>query len=140
MHRTVERMLRTNPEAPFAPMDSLAHCIHAAMECAQVCTGCADACVAEQAGGRLDRAIRLSLDCADVCTTAYRMLSRQQSPDLALVAMMVELCAAACESCAIECAHHAARFAHCQVAAAACQRAYSACRMLMGGHASLLQH
>ena len=138
MHRTVERMLRTNPEPPFAPMDTLAHCIHAAMECAQVCTACADACVAEPARGRLDRCIRLSLDCADVCTAAYRILSRQQSPDLAMIAMVVELCAAACESCAAECDHHAAYLAHCQVTAATCHRARDACRMLMGGHASLL--
>src|SRR5882724_9191190 len=47
MQRTVERMLRTSPEPPFAPADPLSACIHACVECAQACTACADACVAE---------------------------------------------------------------------------------------------
>jgi hypothetical protein len=132
MQRTVERMLRTNPEAPFAPADSLGRTIHACMETAQVCTACADACLGEHARG-LETCIRLNLDCADVCGTAVRVLSRQQNPDLTVVAMMIELCAAIAETCAIECERHAAQFTHCHVAAAACHRCFDACRTLMGG-------
>src|SRR5690349_3477954 len=49
MQRTVERMLRTSPQPPFASADPLCACIHACVECAQVCTACADACVADHA-------------------------------------------------------------------------------------------
>ena len=132
MHRTVERMLRTNPELPFAPADALGRCIHACMETAQVCTACADACLGERMSG-LETCIRLNLDCADVCTAACRVLSRQQNPDLALVAMMIELCAVASDACARECERHANRHAHCQVAAAACHRCFDACRAMMSG-------
>lgn len=134
MHRTVERMLRTNPEPPFAPLDPLSRAIHAAIECAQVCAACADACVGEHVpNGGLDHCIRLTQDCADICTMASRVLTRQQSPDLALIAMTIELCAYACESCAAECERHAIHHAHCYVCAAACRRCFTACRELMQG-------
>ncbi|MBA3818246.1 MAG: four-helix bundle copper-binding protein [Deltaproteobacteria bacterium] len=134
MHRTVERMLRTNPEPPFAPLDALAATIHACMEASQVCSACADACLGERLMGRLEACIRLNLDCADICNTTSRILTRQQNPDLALVAMMIELCAAACEACAHECERHAEHHAHCHVAAAACHRCFDACRSMMTGH------
>ncbi len=132
MHRTVERMLRTNPEPPFAPADALSACIRACIETAQVCTASADACLGEHLPGRLDACIRLNLDCADICSTASRILSRQQNPDLAIVAMMIELCAAACDACARECDRHA-EHAHCQICAAACHRCFQACRSMMTG-------
>lgn len=133
MPRNVERMLRTNPEPPFAPLDVLAACIHASMECAQVCTACADACVGEHIPGRLDRCIRLTSDCADLCAATSRILSRQQNADLSLVAMSIELCAAACEATALECDRHATAHPHCHVCAAACRRCHDACRMMMSG-------
>lgn len=141
MHRTVERMLRTNPEPPFAPPDTLSALIHACIECAQVCTACADACLGEHQPGKLAACIRLNLDCADILTMTSRILTRQQNPDLALVAMTVELCAAACDVCARECDRHAGEYAHCHVAAAACSRCFEACRTLMtGSHTSHLTH
>lgn len=141
MHRTVERMLRTNPEPPFAPPDALSALIHACIECAQVCTACADASLGERRPGVLDANIRLSLDCADILTTTSRVLTRQQNPDLALVAMTVELAAAACDVLARECDHHANAYAHCQVTAAACRRCFDAARTLMtGSHTSHMTH
>src|SRR5262252_4434819 len=97
MQRTVERMLRTSPEPPFAPADPLSACIHACVECAQMCTACADACVAEQ-DRAFARCIRLNLDCADLCTAASRVLSRQFAPELGVVSMLVQVCAAACDT------------------------------------------
>ena len=94
MQRTVERMLRTSPEPPFAPADPLSACIHACVECAQACTACADACVAAH-DRALGRCIRINLDCADLCTAAARLLSRQLEPDLAVVSMTLQVCAAA---------------------------------------------
>ena len=139
MHRTVERMLRTNPELPFAPADALGSCIHACMEAAQVCTACADACVGERMP-HLATCIRLNLDCADICAAASRVLTRQQNPDLGVVAMMIELCASAADACARECERHADRHAHCQVAASACHRCFDACRRMMTGRQTPYLH
>ena len=139
MERTVERMLRTSPELPFAPAAALSHCIHACIEAAQVCTACADACTGEHMPG-LEPCIRLNLDCADICTATSRVLTRQQSPDLGVVAMLLELCAAATDACAHECERHAGRHAHCQVAAATCHRCFEACRSMMTDHARTYSH
>ncbi|HET9620550.1 MAG TPA: hypothetical protein VFP84_04215 [Kofleriaceae bacterium] len=130
MQRTVERMLRTSPEPPFAPADPLSVCIHACLECAQACTACADACVAEHHRA-LDSCIRANLDCADLCAAAARVLSRQLDPDLGVVSMTLQLCAAASDVCAYECARHAAMHAHCGVCAAACRSCVQACRVLL---------
>jgi hypothetical protein len=130
MQRTVERMLRTNPELPFAPPEVMSACIHACVECAQACTACADACVAEH-DRALGRCIRINLDCADLCNTVSRVLSRQLAPDLGVVSMALQLCAAVCDACAYECRRHAAMHAHCDVCAMACRRCTDACRDLL---------
>jgi hypothetical protein len=130
MQRTVERMLRTSPEPPFASADPLCACIHACVECAQVCTACADACIADH-DRALGRCIRLNLDCADLCEATSRVLSRQLEPDLAVVSMTLQLCAAVCDACAYECGRHAAMRTHCDVCAAACRRCAAACRALL---------
>jgi uncharacterized membrane protein len=130
MQRTVERMLRTNPEPPFASADRLSACIHACVECAQTCTACADACLGEQ-DRALARCIRINLDCADLCTAASRVLSRQLAPELGVISMTLQLCAAVCDACADECQRHAAMHTHCDVGATACRRCTDACRALL---------
>jgi len=130
MQRTVERMLRTSPEPPFAPADPLSACIHACVECAQACTACADACVAEHER-MLDACIRLNLDCADICGATSRILSRQLDPDPGVISMTLQLCAAVCDACAYECSQHGATHTHCDVCAAACRRCQDACRALL---------
>jgi uncharacterized membrane protein len=130
MQRTVERMLRTHPEPAFAPADPLTACIYACVESAQACTACADACIAEH-DGALARCIRITLDCADLCHAASRVLSRQLAPDLGVISMTLQLCATVCDACAYECRRHAATHAHCGVCAAACRRCTDACRDLL---------
>jgi hypothetical protein len=130
MQRTVERMLRTSPEPPFAPTDALSTCIPACVECAQACTACADACVAEH-DRALGHCIRINLDCVDLCTAASRVLSRQLAPDIGVVSMMLQLCTAVCEACAYECSRHASVHRHCDVCAVACRRCMEACRALL---------
>jgi hypothetical protein len=130
MQRSVERMLRTHPEPPLAPAEVLSACIHACVECAQACTACADACVAEH-DRALGRCVRINLDCADLCTAVSRVLSRQLAPDLGVVSMALQLCAAVCDACACECRRHAEAHAHCDVCAVACRRCTAACRDLL---------
>jgi hypothetical protein len=51
------------------------------MECAQACTACADACLSEQNVADLAKCIRSNLDCADICDTTGRVLSRHTGYD-----------------------------------------------------------
>lgn len=128
------RMLETSPNNP--PVDEaalavLVECIEAVFDCAQACTACADACLAEDNVKELIRCIRLNQHCADVCGATGRILSRQESPELARV--MLEACATACRLCGDECRRHAEGLGmeHCRACAEACRRCEEACRRLL---------
>jgi hypothetical protein len=131
MHRNVERILDAHPEPPLVAREVLADAITTVLTAAQTCAACADACLAEQTAEQLVHCIRLCQDASDICAAAGRILSRQTAPDLGLVTMTVELCAAACQACALEANRHASYHAECQVCTATCQRARDACRTLL---------
>ena len=136
MQRTVERLVKAHPEPPLAASEPLTACIKGCVEAAEVCTQCADACVAEHTA-MLEHCIRLDLDCADICAATAKILSRQSEPDLDIVRPAVELCRAVCHACARECARHAPWHAHCQICAAACQNAADACGELLASAAAI---
>jgi hypothetical protein len=70
-------MLDTYP-ADLGNVDkqALADCIDVCFDCAQTCTACADACLSESMVAELTKCIRTNLDCADICDTTGRLLSR----------------------------------------------------------------
>src|SRR5699024_7078058 len=128
----VASMLQTYPKDLGAiDQQKLAACIEACFECAQTCTACADACLAEDTVAELTQCIRLNQDCADVCETTGRVLSRQTGKNEALNCSLVEECQAACRSCAEEREKHAEMHEHCKFCAAACRRCEHACAELL---------
>src|SRR4051794_39161143 len=74
-------------------------CIEACFSCAQTCTACADACLSEQNVAELTKCVRSNLDCADICDTTGRVLSRHTGYDANLTRAVLEACAQACKSC-----------------------------------------
>jgi hypothetical protein len=78
------RMLEQYPAEITMDRDALARAIDAAVTCAQTCTACADACLSEDDVASLTRCIRDDLDCADVCQTTSRVLSRHTAYDARL--------------------------------------------------------
>jgi hypothetical protein len=114
--------------------EALAECIDACFSCAQACTACADACLSEDAKllGDLVRCIRTDLDCADLCETTGRVLSRHTGYDANLTRAVLEACAQACRTCADECGQHSG-MRHCQVCAEECRRCERACSTLLAG-------
>ncbi len=108
----------------------LARAIQAAVDCAQACTACANACLSEPDVDELIGCIRINLDCADVCESTARVLSRCSSPDADLTPAVLEVCIRACRACANECNQHAAHHAHCRRCAEACARCGEACEEL----------
>lgn len=128
----MQPILTTHP-AP-SPIDPhvLAQAVAAALECAQACTACADACLSEDMVADLRTCIVSDLDCADVCDTTARILSRQTGGDRGYLRSQVEACLAVCESCGAECARHAGMHEHCRLCAEACRRCADACRALLG--------
>lgn len=125
-------MLDTYPqERGGFDRDMLAACIEACFDCAQTCTACADACLAEDMVTELRKCIRTDLDCADICDTTGRVLSRHTGYDANLTRAVLEACRAACAACGDECAQHASMHEHCRVCAEACRRCRSACEALL---------
>jgi hypothetical protein len=79
----------------------------------------------------LRHCIRTDLDCADICDTTGRVMSRQTAPDRSLLQAQLQACAAACKACGDACEQHAQMHEHCRVCAEACRRCESACAQLL---------
>ncbi|MGW4589731.1 four-helix bundle copper-binding protein [Amycolatopsis thermoflava] len=131
----VSEMLDTYP-ADLGQVDrrALVACVEACLTCAQACTACADACMSEsdQRLPELRKCIRSNVDCADLCDTTARILSRHTGYDANITRAVLEACATGCRSCGDECDGHASHMEHCRVCAEACRRCERACRDLLG--------
>jgi hypothetical protein len=79
----------------------------------------------------LVRCVRLNLDCADICETTSRVLSRQTEPDLGVIRAAIEACIVVCGACAEECHRHAPHHDHCRVCEEVCRRCEQVCRDLL---------
>jgi hypothetical protein len=99
-------------------------------ECARVCLACAHACLAEREVEALRRCVRLTMDCADTCEAAGRLLLRPQEPDRELLQHLLDAVTIACRACAAECGRHAARFEPCRACQEVCARCAAACARL----------
>lgn len=125
-------MLETYP-ADLGHVDraKLTRCIEACFECAQTCTACADACLSEAGVVELIKCVRSNLDCADICETTGRVLSRHTGYDANLTRQMLQACITVCKACGDECAKHADAHEHCRVCAEACRACEQACKELL---------
>ncbi|MFI7679440.1 four-helix bundle copper-binding protein [Actinophytocola sp. NPDC049390] len=126
------QMLETYPaDLGGVDREALARCIDECFTCAQACTACADACLSEKSVADLTKCIRSNLDCADICDTTGRVLSRHTGYDATLTRATLEACATACKACGDECERHAGHHDHCRVCAESCHRCEQACRELL---------
>lgn len=124
-------MMAAHPATTDLDRRLLARAVDVALECAQACTSCADACLNEDMVADLRRCIRTDLDCADICETTARVLSRQGGYDATIIRAQLEACIAACRSCGDECEQHAGMHEHCRVCAEACRACETACQELL---------
>ena len=123
-------MLSKHPD-PSDQLDKVVALVNSAFACEQCCTSCADACLAEDGDMDLTACIRTNLDCADVCATTGRVLSRQTRPNDAILRAQLQACVAACDACADECSKHADMHEHCRVCMECCRECADACRALL---------
>ncbi len=136
---SVPRPERARPEAgetypaDLAGVDEqeLTACIEACFGCAQAGTACADACLGEEMVAESRTCIRTNLDCADVCDTTGRVLSRHSGYDANLTRAVLQACAAACKACGDECASHGDMHEHCRICTESCRRCETTCRELI---------
>src|ERR1043165_7858318 len=102
------------------PASSLTECIELCQRCVASCTACADECLGQADMALLLRCIRLNLDCADVCTTIARLLSRRQQPELSTLRALLEAGTTICAATANEAQKHAEKHEHCRLSAEIC--------------------
>ncbi|MGQ5264741.1 four-helix bundle copper-binding protein [Micromonospora sp. ZYX-F-536] len=131
MPSTTKPMLDTYPKSINLDRAKLAAAIDALNDCAQACTACADACLSEDMVAELTKCIRTDLDCADICTTTARVLSRHTGYDANISRSLLEACATTCKACGDECARHADMHEHCRICAESCRACEKACRDLL---------
>ncbi|WP_253905842.1 four-helix bundle copper-binding protein [Arthrobacter sp. H5] len=124
-------MMAAHPDGEPSLGQALTACIEAAFSCAQASDACADACMAEETIVELRKCIRLSLDCADLCMTTGRFLSRLNEVDGNLLKTILMACRDFCTTTAIEYEKHADMYAYCRIAAEACRRCEQACQDLL---------
>ena len=125
-------MAQTTPQKSPLDTGALIECIRACFDGAQACTACADACLGERQVQQLTRCIRLNLDCADVCETTGRVLSRQTAFEPSAARALLQACAQICRVCGDECEQHGQHgMEHCRVCAEACRRCEQACDTLL---------
>jgi hypothetical protein len=124
-------MLAEHPDVKGSVNDALIAAIEQMYACAQTCTSCADACLAEPMVAELRQCIRLNLDCADVCAATGVLANRRTGSNEEVIRRMLEACVAACRICGEECRRHAASHEHCRICADACQACGRACQQAL---------
>ncbi|WP_229811992.1 four-helix bundle copper-binding protein [Streptosporangium pseudovulgare] len=124
-------MIDTYPADINLDRGLIAEAVTALIDCAQACTACADACLSEQQVDQLRKCIRTDLDCADICATTARVLSRHTGYDANITRAQLQACIQACTSCKQECEHHADMHEHCRICAEACRGCAQACQRLL---------
>ncbi len=124
-------MMETYPKDINFDRRMLATTVDALIDCSEACTACADACLSEDDMLlELAKCIRTNLDCADICGTTARVLSRHTGYDANISHSLLQACAMACKSCADECERHT-DMEHCRLCAEACRRCEQACDNLI---------
>ncbi|MFC0037650.1 four-helix bundle copper-binding protein [Actinomadura rayongensis] len=127
----VREMIDDYPAAVHIDRAALAATVELLGECAQACTACADACLAEDSVLDLTVCIRSNLDCADICEVTARILSRNTGYDSNVTRVQLMACVQACIAARDECDQHAAMHEHCRVCADVCRKCVTACQSLI---------
>jgi hypothetical protein len=96
-------MLRPSPAEQGTGRALTADAVRTLFDCAQACTACAGSCLSEERITSLRKAIRISLDCADLCEVTARMLSQRDAYDTDLIRAQLRACVELCLRSAEEC-------------------------------------
>lgn len=120
---SITKMLEAYPAETGLEPRVLAEAVDKLYECAGVCLACADACTAETDPAMIAmslKCIRTDLDCADICTVAARVITRQTGYDAATTIAVIEAARASLRACEAAC-DEMADMAHCAICADACR-------------------
>jgi hypothetical protein len=125
----VQKMIMSHPKTitDSAKRDLLTNCIGVCYDCAQACVICSDACLGEQKIESLRETIKSTADCADICNSTGRVLSRLNNPDWNVIQSQVNACINSVRQCGMSCNEHRHHHEHCAICADSCRACESAC-------------
>lgn len=127
-------LLDASPVDVAQEVAEVAAAIDASLSCAQACTACADADLAEDDLAELRNCIALNQECADVCIVTARVLSRPAHCDHFTLDRLLQACSRICRLCAEECHRHL-HHRHCAICEQACLACVQACSALLTAEA-----
>lgn len=110
------------------PEGPLRLCAEQALECAQACTICADACLAAPGSPQLVRTAELAVICADLAIVATRVLSGSATADGRLARPVLRAFGEVLDLCHEE--FRDQELAACQICADICRDTRQVCRLL----------
>ncbi len=134
--KLIDTMLRSHPRADLQHVEGYTDALNALALCAQICTSCADACLAEEELAQLRKCIRYNLDCADICAATSAVVTRQTEPSGEVLHAQLHACILTCRTCADECERHASMHDHCRICAETCRHCQERCNFLLGAISS----
>lgn len=124
----VREMVFSHPKFISEPRkDVLISCIQACFNCAQSCISCSDGCMSERDIEDLKPVIRLTNDCADICSATGKVLSRLNDPDYDLLRTQVQACITAARNTGALCTEHGRHHEHCRINAMSCRECETSC-------------
>lgn len=106
-------------------MDVYSKLVESLEKCDAACNNCAISSLEVDDSKPMSDCVKLSLDCADVCHFALRLLAR----DSIHAVTAVKLCMTMCDECATECEHY--EYDACQLSAEACRRTEKHCSIYL---------
>jgi len=106
-------------------MEVYSQLVESLENCDALCNNCVTSSLDEDNIQPLSACIKLSIDCADICHLALKLLTRDSSHTVSAV----ELCMTICGECAAECEKH--DYDQCRLSTRACRQCESHCRIYL---------
>jgi len=124
----VQKIIETHPQGIKEPKkEVLINCIQSLFNCGQTCVTCSDACLGEREPEKFRAVIRATADCADICLTTGKVLSRLNDPDFTTIKSQVNACIDSLKRCGTLCNEHRMHHEHCGVCADLCRECENYC-------------
>lgn len=103
-------------------MNNYQEIIDCLSDCVPACEICGNTCLNEDDVKSMIRCIRLTHECAEICSLGVQLLSNESE----LAEIYIGICADSCTKCADECEKH--DLEHCKKCAEVCRKCAEKCK------------
>jgi hypothetical protein len=132
MNLLLQSVLEAHPLSHDTNVEVIGDAVEALSICQQVCLVCADACLAETQPEKIRVCVRLSRECATVCSATLLLLLGHDGTQSSVVHAQLHACVLACQACSDACADRGIHHEYCALCAEACRRCQERCNVALG--------